>query len=265
MKRGICKMCLKLKDLVLSHLMPRALYDLCRTKDSEPVRATSEVIMQTSRQTKDHLLCKNCEDILNKEGENWLLPKLAVFQGAFPLFDILKKFPPDIVDGDFCGYAAFRNPEINVKSIIHFGAGIFWKASVHSWRGGTKEPLIELGPYSEKLRQFLVGDGAFPEHVVLTVGLPPPSAALNTFVDPFELQPAGHKQYMFHIPGMHFSIAVGKAIRHELREMCFAKSPLHLIVVLDISDDIKKLYQQSTKRAYSSDKIKALFKARKKE
>lgn len=263
MKLGICKLCLKSKDLVQSHLMPRALYDLCRTKESEPVRATSEVIMQTSRQTKDYLLCEQCEEILNKEGENWVLPKLARFKGDFPLHSILEKVPPDVSEGTASCYAASRNPEIDIDSIVHFAAGIFWKASVHSWTGSDQEPLIELGPYSEQLRKFLIGNTAFPRHVVLTVGLPPPSAVLNTFVDPYQGGASGNRNYMFHVPGMHFSIAVGRSISTELREICFSRNPLHPIVLLDISDDIKKLYQQTTKGAYRSEKVRALFKSRK--
>jgi len=137
--------------------MPRALYDLCRAPDSEPVFVSSELMVQTSRQTQDHLLCEGCDTSLSTNGEDWLLPKLATLNDRFLLYEILRKVPPDAVEGDIAIYAAARNPEINVARIVHFAMGIFWKASVHPWKKGRTEPRIELGPYSEKLRMFLRG------------------------------------------------------------------------------------------------------------
>jgi len=81
------------------------MYDYCRTADSEPVLMTTEVMMQTSRQLQDHLLCKLCEDVLNVGGEQWLLPLLARIDQTFPLLGIVEKFPPDQVDGEWKGYA----------------------------------------------------------------------------------------------------------------------------------------------------------------
>src|SRR6266850_1626361 len=88
-----CSLCLEDKELVKSHLIPRAMYDYCRTADSEPVLMTTEVMMQTSRQLQDHLLCKLCEDVLNVGGEQWLLPLLARIDQTFPLLGIVEKFP----------------------------------------------------------------------------------------------------------------------------------------------------------------------------
>ncbi len=119
---------------------------------------TTEVMMQTSRQLQDRLLCKLCEDVLNVGGEQWLLPLLARIDQTFPLLGIVEKFPPHQVDGEWKGYAAFRNPEIEVDKLIHFAMGVYWKASVHSWTGSSREPRIELGPYREKVRTFLRGE-----------------------------------------------------------------------------------------------------------
>lgn len=107
-----CALCREDKELVKSHLIPRAMYDYCRTADSEPVLMTTEVMMQTSRQLQDHLLCKRCEDVLNIGGEQWLLPLLARIDQTFPLLDIIEKLPPDQVEGDWKGYAAFRTQKL---------------------------------------------------------------------------------------------------------------------------------------------------------
>jgi len=53
------------------------------------------------------------------------LPKLATLNDGFPLYEILRKVPPDTVNGDVPIYAAARNPEIDVARIVHFAMGIF--------------------------------------------------------------------------------------------------------------------------------------------
>ena len=145
-----CPLCLEDKEIVSSHLIPQAIYDYCRTEDSEPVHMTSRIVMQTSRQVHHPLLCRDCEDILNKGGENWLLPLLATIDKKFPLLDIIERFEADVVDGKLRMYAASRNPTIQIHKLIHFIMGIFWKASIHSWEGGSKAPRIEFGPYGER-------------------------------------------------------------------------------------------------------------------
>jgi hypothetical protein len=62
-------------------------------------------------------------------------------------------------------YLATQNPEIEVEKLTHFALGLFWKASVHSWRGDTTRPRIDLGPYSEEIRKWLRGQNAFPKYV----------------------------------------------------------------------------------------------------
>jgi hypothetical protein len=160
-----CPLCLEDKEIVSSHLIPQAMYDYCRTVDSEPVIMTSRIVMQTSRQVQHTLLCHDCEDILNKGGESWLLPLLATMDKKFPLLDIIERFEPDVVDGELRAYAAGRNPAIEIQKLIHFTVGVFWKASIHSWEGGNKTPRIELGPYGERVRTFLRGETPFPKNM----------------------------------------------------------------------------------------------------
>ena len=107
-----CPLCLEDKRIVSSHLIPQAMYDYCRTADSEPILMTSRIVMQTSRQLQHPLFCQDCEDVLNKGGENWLLPLLATLERRFPLLDIIERFDPDVVDDELRMYAASRNPAI---------------------------------------------------------------------------------------------------------------------------------------------------------
>ena len=77
---GICKLCLRQKDLQNSHLMPRALYVKSRgsgTKgNQDPYVVTVKDTKQSSHQTKDYVLCHDCEQLFCKNGEDLILRPL---------------------------------------------------------------------------------------------------------------------------------------------------------------------------------------------
>lgn len=263
MPLGRCPLCLEEKELVKSHLIPRAMYDYCRTPESEPVLITSEVIMQTSRQTQAYLLCEGCERLLNEAGENWLLPLLARIDQTFPLLDIIERLPPDRVDGEWKGYAAFRNPEIEIDKLVHFAMGVFWKASVHSWVGYSRDPRIELGPYRDKVRVFLRGEAAFPEHMGLVIGVLPRDKALISFYQPYRARVEGYHNFLFYIPGVQFVLSVGKGIPADMPDICFASNKAHPVLVADFSDDVKGVVRRATTKAHKSQNLLAYLSTRK--
>ena len=147
--------------------MPAFLYEYCRKGEHRPMKVGNGVVMPTDRQTRDYLLCKDCEDILSQGGEEWIADKLATWDRTFPLYDLLTKQPPDFDEEGMTVYSAANNPEIRVDELTHFALGIFWKASVHSWSGSRTEPLIDLGPYSENVRTWLRNETRFPENIYL--------------------------------------------------------------------------------------------------
>jgi hypothetical protein len=262
--QGICKMCLRPKELIRSHLIPRAVYSLCRTADSEPVKFNKEVIMQTSRQTQDYLLCAVCDNFLSEHGENWVLPKLKTWDKGFPLYDLLAEVPPDVIEGDGAAYAAMRNPKIDTEAITHFAIGIFWKASVHPWLKDRKEPRIELGPYSDKLRQFLRNEAGFPKYVMLNVGIARPETMFSNAVEPYQGSSTGVRNYVFNVPGMQFVLTVGKTIDAEIAQTCFNGNPLHPIIVTDLASSMMEIYRMQAKKAHRSKKLVEYLAARKK-
>ncbi len=194
---------------------------------------TPEVMMRTSRQTKAYLLCDDCEDVLNRGGETWIVPLLATANDTFPLYDIISKTAPDLDEPDMKAYAASRNAEVAVDKIVHFAAGIFWKSSVHSWSCTQRESLIDLGPYSNDLRAFLLGKELFPAAMTLHVlALPPPVRIISTHL-PIKAKSSGFRGYCLYVPGIDFRLCVGKKIPDELRRTCIYHSPLHPIVVAE--------------------------------
>ena len=231
---GTCAMCLgKDKQLASSHLMPAGLYDTCQSEDSNPIKVSSKIVMETSRQTQDYLLCLGkggCEERLNKGGEAWTLPMLMKKDRSFPLYDVLARTTPEVDEDDVKAYAALMIPEIDVKKLSHFAMGIFWKASVHSWKKERGEPRIKLGPYSEIIRRYLLGETEFPERVSLVVNVVAPEKAMVLFTDPVTGEDK-HSHFVY-VPGIMFAIMVG-GTNTVVQAQCFAKDPNHPIMVWD--------------------------------
>jgi hypothetical protein len=224
-------------ELAESHLVPRGVYDLCGI-DGETVMLTEKAISFTGRHLKHPLLCVKCEGALSSDGEDWTIPLLADNNGNFPLYDLLQKVPPDCADDTIAGYAASRNPEIDVQKLTHFALGVFWKASVHSWRGGETDNWIELGPYSEEIRRFLRSEGPFPKYVSLAVAISPKPVKQISFCLPYLGSKDTSHFYAFHVPGIVFSLSVGKGIP-QATDTCFYSNPLHPIIMAELAGDIR--------------------------
>jgi hypothetical protein len=212
---------------------------------------TPKVVMSSSRELQHPLLCEECDGSLSRDGENWVLPLLATIDQSFPMFELLKRSPPDVGDEDAEGYAAARNPEIDIAKLTHFALGVFWKASVHSWSGSRADPQIELGPYREELRKFLRGEGPFPKYMSLTVGVLPPPVTQISFCQPYLGSAKDYHLFIFYVPGIAFALAVGKGIG-DVKENCFYSNPLHPIVVCDFSGNIKSIFQGMFAKAHKS-------------
>jgi hypothetical protein len=226
MKTGVCPGCRKTKQLVSSHLVSRAVYDYLRTDQLHPIIVGGGEIRATTDQMQAELLCDDCEQILNRGGEQWIVGKLCTYSRQFPLYDILHRRSPLDTDHDGETFAARTNPDFDVQRISHFALGIFWKASIHPWPVGQ----ILLGPYGEEIRTWLRGETEFPKNVALNVILSRPAAAQIIMNPPYETT---CHTYLFHVPGVLFRLSVGKQIPAPERTLCFYSSAEHFVVVSD--------------------------------
>lgn len=150
---GRCPMCLRDgQNIQDSHYLPKGAYKGFRApslKNPNPVVVTSTRMDQTSLQIHDYVLCWDCEQVLNKKGEDWVLPMLAGEEG-FPLFNLLKKEIPMLTEHDLDTYACSQIAGIDWEKLAHFGMGMFWKGAAHAWPGCAK---LKLGGYAEEIRR----------------------------------------------------------------------------------------------------------------
>jgi hypothetical protein len=255
-----CPMCLETKPVVSSHLLPRAVYDYCRGPAGEPILASSKLVLASSRQIQHPLLCLDCERELNEGGEAWVVPLFAQYQGPFPFHDFFKGLVPAATLEGYESYAAVQNPDIKVEKIIHFALGVYWKAAVHSWKGGVREPSINLGPYGERIRKFLRSEAGFPERVALTIGVMRPPVKDIAFLGPYQGNARAYHNFMFYTSGIIWALLVGKAVDDEQRISCFATNPVHPVLVGDFSPDLREVFRDTLKTAKKARNVEKYLK-----
>lgn len=250
MKQGVCKLCQKKRPLCQSHLMPKGAYALCRAKHAKnpnPLLISYNFTMQTSRQLKTPLLCFDCEQLLREKGEDWVIPQLARVGGPFLLDASLRASPPLFTEPDLVAYALETIKGIHVPDLIHFAMGIFWKSAVHSWVKKEAEPWLSLGPYTEPVRKFLLGETPFPVEMALSLSVLPSPVALISFHYPIatiEADPV----CMLYICGLSYMLWMGPNIPDEVARTSLHRPP-HALLVVDNRDDITKKFREAYEAA----------------
>src|SRR5579862_3477078 len=208
MRNGKCKLCLHEKPLCKSHLIPRAVYLLCRAQKAtnpNPMMVTHKLAMQTSRQFQDYLLCFECEQLLRARGEDWVIPQLAKSADIFPLGQALRASPHLFDEPDVTAYALAGHPTIRPADLVHFAMGIFWKAAVHAWLPARKKSFVSLGEYEDKVREFLLGKAGFPANMALSLAVLPMPVVLIAFQFPFEtLARPEDRTFHLYVSGVNF-------------------------------------------------------------
>jgi hypothetical protein len=252
-------MCLTSKELVSSHLMPAFLYDYCRKGEHRPLRFGDGAIFPTDRQTQDYLLCEACEDVLNQGGEKWIADKLATMERTFPLYDTLTKVPPIFDEDGMLIYLGEQNSDMEVKKLIHFATGIFWKASVHSWSASETKPRIELGPYSERIRKWLRNEAVFPKRTHLVIAIEKPLQAQITVNEPYEGVPQAWRTHFMHVPGILFMLSLGGSVHESVSHLAITTQGNPINVSEGLTASFEQLMKDKLK---NSRKTHAYLKAK---
>jgi hypothetical protein len=93
--------------------------------------------------------------------------------------------------------------------------------------------LIELGLYAETIRFWLRGESKFPKNVHLGVVLSRPDRALVAPHSTVETESQVWRTFLLHVPGVAFTLSVGRLISAETRTNCFHENSNHPVFVSD--------------------------------
>jgi len=154
---GQCKLCLRTRELQDSHLMPAALYRQGRLHGGPnpyPTMVSRRGKIQTSKEIKDYVLCRECERRFNEKGERYTMARVTQRGGrVFPLLNTLLAGERTKEAYGFTYYGKEVSQSIDRDQLGYFALSVFWRASVHSWHrpfGGNNN--IDLGEHQEALR-----------------------------------------------------------------------------------------------------------------
>jgi len=257
MSTGNCKLCLQSgKELRESHFMPRSLYAHCRTDEYEPVKFTRELLIPTSRQTKHPLFCSDCEQLLSRDGESWVLPLLPTLEGPFPLRERLMKQAPVYQDADKALYATATNPEIDRPKLMHFAVGIFYKAAVHSWIASETKPRIDLSEgETAALRLNLLGQADLPKNLALCITIDSSPVVFPAMIDPYRAESPNFRWFVFYVPGLFAQLLIGKGVQETLAANCINSNPLGPVLIEDVSKPMRNKMRGELNSARKTKKL----------
>jgi hypothetical protein len=257
---GECLLCHQPnQELQDSHFLPAGVYRVLRNEGTEdgnpnPVLFSEEGAVQTSRQITDFVFCRDCEQRLNRNGEDYFL-KYCWRRNGFRLHAVLSAATPSVVAGRIKVYAADELSEVDIQKLTYFGASMFWRDSVHQWKTKNHSTeQINLGPYEEQFRTYLMGETGFPENCMLWVSVPETLTPLA----PLSLTPYGGARldglrlYKLIVLGVGFMLYVGRAMTPEHRELCSVRGKGHPIYQTDLQEqgalnDLYKMFQGNTR------------------
>lgn len=139
---GWCKLCLKKKPLRQSHLLGRAFYKMCKEAGSDPVVMTPKIILPTSRQVKEYLLCEDCEQLFNSKGEEYV--STLVYDGTdFPLLERMNVSMTIKEEPNLLVYSASAMG-LDYDKLAYFALSVFWRSSVREWTTiGDQSTFVE--------------------------------------------------------------------------------------------------------------------------
>lgn len=221
---GICRLCLKMKPLMDSHMLSKAAYKRVRGegRNPHPYFASEDMAIQTSHQITDYLLCADCEKRFSEEGENPFFQYCLQPDGRFRLLEELRSNGPVLETADHDIYQMPESVEGIVHNLAYFGTSIFWRSAVHDWKV-REEPVVkvQLGKaHLEQFRSFLLGGYCYPPDASLVIEISDESNRLaNMFNTPASKRTDTNYIHWFDMCGVHFNLFVGSRMPKELRTL----------------------------------------------
>jgi hypothetical protein len=133
-------------------------------------------------------------------------------------------------------YAGNGIPELQVEKLIYFAMSVFWRAGAHVWRRNGQELHIELGPFLEPTRRFLLGEDRFPARTGLAIRVSGLSKMLETAHLPESQRENGYHAHGFSIPGLAFLLTTGQLVPNAFLQSATAPSPERFVAICPAAD-----------------------------
>ena len=240
---GVCILCLQTKDLRDSHLLPAAVWRLLNEPGHRlrnPILMTEKIAVATSKQLHDFVLCDDCEQRFNHNGEAYAVSQMRGRCG-FPLLERLRV-------AQWIG--ASGNVRMYSGSAIGVDTGklayVVWRAGAYEWRNpysDKKTYSIDLGPFLEPIRQFLLG-GAFPGNLSVNVQIATDDQSQKSAYAPVLAADSPIPIYGFLTCGIHFAVGLGNPLPPEYLETCCHNSAANVIFEKNLAGQSERAFNR---------------------
>jgi hypothetical protein len=226
--------------------MPAALYRLGRL-DGDPNRYPTTVTargkIQTSKEIKDYVLCHECEERFNRNGEKYTMSQVTQKGGrSFPLFQTLLSCKQTKQAYGAIYYGQDVSPTVGRDKLGYFALSVFWRAGAHSWHrpfGASNQ--IDLGEHQEMLRRYLLGENEFPARMMLYFVVCSDPYSQNRFYVPSKSShPGNTTTHAFQARGLNFFLMTGDDISGTMGTLCLMTGKDRWIMVRNCQDMVAK-------------------------
>ncbi len=201
-----------------SHFIPRALYPNRNQKSATVTRTSAKP--GPSPHLKEHLLCRDCEARFTRNGESEVLKWLAPKVKTLPLAERLRLALPREQSPEVSRFAAYEIG-LDAAKFAYFTASVIWRGAVHAWQlpDGTRTTPLDLGPYEDVVRRYLLGEAEFPHHVMSVIVMVCSDAeARQLWIIPCQDEEASCQNYRFLARGVFFRLLLGPNIPEFFRD-----------------------------------------------
>ena len=214
-----CGLCLEVRVLRESHLLPAALYRLSR----DPSRANPNPVLMaagrasaTSRQVASRFLCDDCEQRFSERGERYVLGQCARPGDEFRLRELFERQTPIAREQGVRLYEVGDLLGAHADEYLYFATSVFWRASARAWAEDGPRERFSLGSsYDEQFRLYLLGKADFPRNGRLFVHvwsetIRDGSPIGFTTIAPCTSRIDGERRHKFCIPGIYVRSVLGR-------------------------------------------------------
>jgi hypothetical protein len=216
---GLCRLCRRADcELQESHIIPKWCYRRASAPNDPPVLVTAGRAVQTSTQIKEHLLCRDCEELVCRD-EDWV-SRLA-YQADGTLGLLTGANVEEIPEHDIRFVLATA---LQPKTVARFACSVFWRAHVSSRPECANLRLWE--PQAEALRRHVLGEAPLTSNICVSatalVGADGgPTAHSFSIIPPGTGKKGDDGFHQFLAAGLLFTLSTG-LLAVENRELCLA-------------------------------------------
>lgn len=212
-------------------------------ENPDPIAIVKTVTSHTSKQVSDYVLCDQCEDRFNRNGENWML-KRVWRDTSFPLLDRLNVAHPLFPLQNALAFSG-TSVGFDMDKFGYFALSVFWRASVRIWKlpFGRKTTKLDLGSAKRDIRRFLVGKGAVPQGIALIATVCTDQESKGVIMTPGR-RPGnfyGLPGFGMTMLGVQFILLIGE-IPPNVRELCCLHSAKRVLFMRDCETNTLDAY-----------------------